>query len=79
MDNKQNMAMEENIRELTDEELEKVTGGNDGPEEFEWQAPTRKQKDNGWEFSAEGNVEGQFFKKKKSGIERDWRKNSGEW
>ena len=28
MDNKQNMAMEENVRELTDKELAQVTGGN---------------------------------------------------
>ena len=52
---------------LPEEEIEKVAGGS-GPEEFDWRDknpagligdPT----DSLWSFSAEGNVEGQYFKK----------------
>ena len=67
---------------LNDEELNKVSGGNDGPEEFDWkskgyQTPIKDQtlKD-GWKFEAVANVEGQYFKKTTSGFDEDSEDNN---
>lgn len=54
-------------RELKDEDLSNVTGGNE-PEEFDWRkkgyvTPAKDSKAPGWKFEAVGNIEGQYFKK----------------
>ena len=53
---------------LNDEELNKVAGGSDEPEEFDWKSkgyvtPIKEQHNNGWKFEAYGNTDGQYFKK----------------
>lgn len=58
-------------KELSKEQLVEITGGNDQMEEFDWQngcSTKRKRTESNWSFSAEGNIEGQFFKKTKSEI-----------
>ena len=51
-------------KKLSDDELNKVVGGI---EEFDWRDNTPKEKDDSiaspWTFEAEGNTEGQYFKK----------------
>lgn len=53
--------------ELSKQQLMDVTGGNDGIEELDWKSISnikqRPKTDSTWSFSAEGNVEGQYFKK----------------
>ena len=62
---------------LSEEELNKVSGGNDGPEEFDWkpkgyQTPSKDQGNNsGWKFEAFANTDGQYFKKTTSGFDVD--------
>ena len=51
---------------LTDEELEKIAGGQE-PEEFDWkskgyQTPIKEEDDSGWHFEAIGDIDGTYRK-----------------
>ena len=56
---------------LNDSELLEVAGGESQPEEFDWRKLSNyegpEKTDSLWSFSAEANVEGQYFKKKNEG------------
>ena len=64
-------------KQLLKDELNEVTGGEsstkEGIEEFDWKeignyTPLKHDpNDDSWEFSGEGNVEGQYFKRIKEG------------
>lgn len=53
---------------LADNELLEISGGTNGPEELDWREISDVKRPGNkpaslWSFSAEGNVEGQYFKK----------------
>ena len=64
---------------LSEEKMEEVVGGSGGePEEFDWRemghsSPVNRNSSVGspWSFSAEANVEGQYFKRINRGTGND--------